>query len=206
MKVFVVQGDALTEQMFSQNGYTLVLSAPKADIICFTGGEDVSPSLYNEPAHTYTYSNLARDEYERSIFENSRDKFHVGICRGSQLLTVLNGGKLNQHINNHTRSHFIIDVRTKEVFWSTSTHHQSHRPGPEAEIIATAFDGGLPHLSGWKEYYKNYSFVRENSEVDHEISFYPATRSLCVQGHPEYMDKNDPFVEYFFYLIKEKML
>ena len=41
----------------------------EADIVIFTGGEDVDPSLYHEEKHPTTYSNIARDKYEKEMFE-----------------------------------------------------------------------------------------------------------------------------------------
>ena len=63
--IFVVGGST---------GYTswienvnLVDSPLKADIVFFTGGEDVSPSLYGEKAHRTTFANKKRDIVEMEV-------------------------------------------------------------------------------------------------------------------------------------------
>ena len=83
------------------------------DIVLFTGGEDVDPRLYNYTRNQKTKSNIDRDSFEKDMFNryngivNSKKKeiLFLGICRGSQFLTVVNRGSLIQHVNNHTSSH-----------------------------------------------------------------------------------------------------
>lgn len=54
-----------------------------ADIVIFTGGEDVDPSLYGCKKHITTFSNIDRDEEEIKMFKQIRpDQLAVGICRG----------------------------------------------------------------------------------------------------------------------------
>lgn len=54
----------------------------KADILFFTGGEDVTPELYGEKVGSYTYSNLKRDVFELNIFDKYINKHKIGVCRG----------------------------------------------------------------------------------------------------------------------------
>ena len=61
----------------------LVDSIDKADIVLFTGGEDVDPSMYGCEKHYKTYSNLYRDRQEQKVFKHIRkDQLAIGICRG----------------------------------------------------------------------------------------------------------------------------
>lgn len=54
-----------------------------ADIVMFTGGEDVDPSMYGCEKHHRTYSNISRDLYEKEIFEKiDPNQLVIGICRG----------------------------------------------------------------------------------------------------------------------------
>lgn len=63
--------------------FVLVNDIKNADIIIFTGGEDVSPSLYGCRKHPTTYSNINRDTAEQQEFEKIRaDQLVIGICRG----------------------------------------------------------------------------------------------------------------------------
>ena len=109
-KVYVV-GEAKHYASFITN-IKLVDDITTADIVVFTGGEDVDPSLYNAEKHPKTYSNLARDLYEKEMFEKIKPhQLVIGICRGSQFLCVMNGGKLIQHVNGHAlfSTHEIIN-------------------------------------------------------------------------------------------------
>lgn len=80
-KVYVV-GEAKHYASFITN-IKLVDDITTADIVVFTGGEDVDPSLYGATKHPKTYSNLERDLYEKSVFDKiNPNQLVVGICRG----------------------------------------------------------------------------------------------------------------------------
>lgn len=65
------------------NDFVLVNDITKADIVIFTGGEDVDPSLYGCEKHQTTYSNIERDKAEVAEFNKVRsDQLCIGICRG----------------------------------------------------------------------------------------------------------------------------
>jgi hypothetical protein len=49
----------------------IVKTLKSADLVLFTGGEDVDPSLYGEPKHPFTGSNLERDLYEQKIYKQA---------------------------------------------------------------------------------------------------------------------------------------
>ena len=81
MRVFVV-GTSIHYANWIQD-VQLVDDIKKADIVLFTGGEDVDPSLYGAKKHPTTYSNPARDEEEKHFFSLiSNKQLAVGICRG----------------------------------------------------------------------------------------------------------------------------
>ena len=84
-KVFVV-GPAKSYSKWIKN-HELTDKIEEADIVMFTGGEDVDPSLYGAQPHPTTYSNIQRDLAEKSIFEQVRtDQLCVGICRGLRIV------------------------------------------------------------------------------------------------------------------------
>ena len=90
---------------------TPVDSVKKADIIVFSGGADINPALYNCAKHNSTWFNERRDALEVGCFNNlSKNQVVIGICRGAQLVTALNGGKLIQNVTGHTNGpHFITN-------------------------------------------------------------------------------------------------
>ena len=55
----------------------------EANVVIFTGGEDVDPEMYGMKKHPTTFSNIRRDRTEEEIFKKIRpDQLVVGICRG----------------------------------------------------------------------------------------------------------------------------
>ena len=89
MKVFVVGGDTSYARWI--NDCELVSNLKDADIVFFTGGEDVTPKFYNCKQHRRTYCSIARDNYEQEIFNNIRtDQLALGVCRGLKLWLTLN--------------------------------------------------------------------------------------------------------------------
>lgn len=65
----------------------LVDSVEEADIVLFTGGEDVHPDMYDREMHPRTYANIRRDIQEKSIFDSVReDQMCLGICRGLRIV------------------------------------------------------------------------------------------------------------------------
>lgn len=165
----------------------------EADLVMFTGGEDVSPSYYGETQGKLTRCNVNRDEYdvENYVEALSLDLPCIGICRGSQFLTAMQGGKLIQHVNNHGLS------GTHKIRWFdgtysdiTSTHHQMCYP----------FDLSAEHyrILAWTPQRLSTEYFNGNNTpmnlpkdfVEPEIIYYPTTNCLGIQGHPEMMDYN----------------
>lgn len=60
----------------------LVDTQEQADIVLFTGGEDVDPSIYGH-SNINSYTNKTRDIKEKAIFEKMKPtQLALGICRG----------------------------------------------------------------------------------------------------------------------------
>ena len=71
------------------------------DGIVFSGGPDLDPALYGAEAHAETYGIVReRDDFELELMRGAldRDVPMLAICRGSQVLNVLRGGDLEQHV------------------------------------------------------------------------------------------------------------
>lgn len=171
-----------------------------ADIIMFTGGSDISPSLYGEAELEKTSTNPERDGHEVSMYnrllanatKRGRPIAFVGICRGGQLLNVMNGGKLWQDVEKHRTHHSVIDNVSGRVIRVSSAHHQMMR-NPKAhqnipyQLLAVACDfDGKPYTNTTKFSPKSGGDLLHDS-MDIEAIWYPTTRSLCFQPHPEYI-------------------
>lgn len=86
----------------------------QCDGFLFTGGHDVSPSVYGaEPSPLCGACCPARDEMEQVLLKLALeyDKPVLGICRGIQFLNAALGGTLYQHL--------------PAEFPSTTEHHQT---------------------------------------------------------------------------------
>ena len=153
-------------------------------LVVFTGGADVSPSLYGQEASRDTSCVPRRDIYETIAFHRAKalNKPMVGICRGAQFLCVMAGGKLCQHLTGHHMSHCmeLWDGRRFEV---SSTHHQMMLPFPGTKVI------------GWSLKKQSYFYYGErNRQIEpqpkreYEVMAWPHIRAAGMQYHPEAMD------------------
>lgn len=120
-----------------------------AKFIVFTGGEDVTPSLYKEENEN-SYSNIFRDRIELRLFEQAMERRIkvFGVCRGHQLINVALGGKLIQNIvPHHMGEHKINWISSSAPFhlnFVNSLHHQGYRENQMATSMmsmATHDDG-----------------------------------------------------------------
>ena len=181
-----------------------------ADLVCFTGGADVDPSLYDETIIRGTTVDVKRDQDDTMTYWEAAALGlpMVGICRGGQFLNVMNGGAMWQDVTNHTASHWIYDMVTKDKIHVTSTHHQMMIPSVEGDVVAYACTYASDSLDSLCQYKKSAKVTMLKSEGDElgsdvEVVWYPGTHSLCYQPHPEMEHmQNHPHRKYFFSLLE----
>lgn len=175
-----------TEDIYTCDGFVL------------TGGIDVHPSLYNGKSD---YKNIPsehqpeRDLFEEKIYRYSQlNKLPVlGICRGMQLINVLEGGKLIQDLDNGNarhrkeasdKEHTIIteqntllhEVAVSASGHVNSAHHQAIDPHAIGKnLIANAVDDDEEKII------EGLEFKNKNDK-----GF-----MLCVQWHPERIKDKD---------------
>jgi putative glutamine amidotransferase len=70
------------------------------DGILFTGGNDIDPALWGADRHPATEIDAARDASEVMLMRAALDLDLpiLGICRGMQVMAVVSGGSLHQHL------------------------------------------------------------------------------------------------------------
>ena len=174
----------------------------KADAILFGGGEDISPSMYDQKPGSRTWSNSNRCKAEIMDFRYGRDKGlpMIGVCRCMQLLTAAHGGHLIQHVNNNAtgRRHIMyFPKKKKDVFLQVnSLHHQMCVPDPEAVLV------------GYADHLATVTLGEYDKEVvaplqEPEALYWPETNSFGVQWHPEMMGVNDPAVLWYVEQVKQ---
>lgn len=203
MKIYVV-GGADNYVNFIEN-VQLVDKLEDAQLVVFTGGEDVTPSLYGCKKHRTTYSNLKRDQAEQAIFNKIDPKKQVclGICRGSQFLCVMNGGKLVQDVTNHANGFTHGITNWDKTYQITSTHHQMQYPfnlkEGEYNILFVSYGAESDYYEG-DGIYPNLIVGREPEIVLYHKNGLP--KCLAVQGHPE-MIPDSPVAEMINNLVKD---
>ena len=159
-----------------------------ADGVLFVGGKDYPPEYYNAPAHPETRLNRLRPHFDIAFAQSvlKRQIPVLGICAGCQLLNIVTGGKLVQHLPNAEEHLSTVHTATLErggffsraaglvpgaEFTVNSFHHQAVDPentGENVLITARAFDGSV-----------------EVIELD-----IPGRMVMGVQFHPERMSGN----------------
>ena len=175
----------------------------KPDLIIFTGGDDVNTNLYLEKKGKYTSINPYRDVSEGNVFNRYYGTPKLGICRGAQFLTVMNDGKLIQHVEGHCQNHEIDNIFNQSLK-VTSTHHQMMYP-----FDITNKDSY--ELIAWAKYFQSDTYLNGNNEetklsndfLEPEIVYYKNSNSLCIQGHPEYNYAEQKFKDFSIDLIKK---
>lgn len=184
--VYVVGGDSLVEEMFQNRGWATITTPQElkyhpVDLVCFTGGADVNPKVYGEEPNGARHWNDERDAEELAVYEKFKgDIPMVGICRGGQLLNVLNGGTMIQHLGETVSGYVMMDFDIFDYIEVHVDHHQGMEVGPYEELLG---------------------FYANNIYLPDYVIWYPKTKCLCFQPHPEWGHKGTE--ELFFELIEE---
>lgn len=191
IKVYSLDGGSLSWIKNSEQTH----DPSKADLIILEGGADWSPSLYNQRANGYCHwFNPRRDADEMGIlkFAIQNNIATFGICRGMQGQTIANNGTLVQHIS-HPGQHNIT-LYDGSVMPTNSLHHQLCNPYdlPEENYKVLGWSNGLsPVYIGENDEtvsFNEAALLRDGRIKEPEIIFYPKTKCLGVQFHPEMMN------------------
>lgn len=179
--------------------HELVKDMEEADLVLFTGGEDVDPRFYMQDKGKFTYPNTDRDLIEVEEAEKAimLKKPIFGTCRGAQLGCVMAGGVLVQHMN-HPYQHNIT-LYDGTVVETNSLHHQLQHPHNlhPSKFVVAGYSEGLSNIylngkdkpmlvpSMTKTGAVPRSFIKEA-----ELVYYRENNWLGIQGHPEMMPFN----------------
>lgn len=167
------------------------------------GGADIHPSFYNRPnIRSYVQLNPSqRDQVEARLFARAVELGMpiIGVCRGAQLGCALSGGVLVQDVTGHGSDHRMITIDGR-TFVTSSLHHQMLFPWDvDHELIAWAPVSRSRHYEGITEE-EMERWPRLDTEpggyVEPEVVWFPKTKCLAIQGHPEFLPVNDPYNQY----------
>jgi gamma-glutamyl-gamma-aminobutyrate hydrolase PuuD len=204
-KVYVVGNSASYMFMFNGRGWQCVSTVAEADLVQFTGGVDINPELYGQEMSQHVRSiDSKRDQNEVNVFNRCLEEGRpmAGICRGAQLLNVLSGGSLYQHVDNHRVAHKAYLKGGGEIEVS-STHHQMMIPAHGlGEVLATARESDMRlRMVGTKELCDiDGGATTEDYVEDVEAVYYKHSECLCYQPHPEHAGYKD-CTDFYFQLL-----
>ena len=197
--------------------FDLTNSISDADCLMLTGGEDVNPATYGEPVGGRTYFTESRDKYEID-YVNIAEKRGIpviGICRGHQMLCALSGGKLIQDVTGHFGTHSIV-TNEGENYDTSSIHHQMVRlENVDHELLGWSIGLSSRYLDGNDRELYGHEFIDNkttiggkmvSTHIEPEVVYYKKLRGLGVQGHPEAMRLDHPFVAYCNRMVKRYLL
>lgn len=168
---------------------TIKQLAKSFDGFLLTGGQDISPQLYNgKNSEKCEELCIARDEMETMLLDEiiALDKPVLGICRGIQIINATLGGTLYQDLPTeyksstshrmkapYDRSEHQVKLETDSLLYNilsveqigvNSCHHQAIKQlAPSLNVAATSEDGLIEAV-----YLPNKKFF------------------LAVQWHPEF--------------------
>lgn len=183
---------------YTNNPKILEYAPEQVSCVVFTGGADVHPSFYNQSPCALTAPCPWRDEHEIAIFKQARDLELplFGICRGAQLMCVMAGGTLCQHLTNHGFSDHVVETHDGQTKMLNSYHHQMMLPPEGAEVLAWA----APKLS---RFYLGDGGDEIQVEREIEVCHFPNINALAVQYHPELHNEHEEGWSYYQELIDE---
>lgn len=205
-KVFIVGPTFGVQQEFREYGYDVFFDRdysadPKrvleeTDFICFMGGTDISPKLYGQQRLSITQNpDTRRDTHEIALYHLFKEKNKLGICRGAQLLNVLQGGSMFQHVDKHCDGNHLVVDNSGSYHQVCSVHHQLIKPSAGAELVSWAVESTY-RIDDAGEY--------PSDGVDPEVLFHEKDKALMFQAHPEFGPPN--CTNYFFNLIEQRFL
>jgi putative glutamine amidotransferase len=155
------------------------------DAIVFSGGADVDPSRYGADAHPETdVPQTRRDAFELALLQAAleRDMPTLAICRGFQLLNVVRGGDLVQHLPEKVGSD-----EHKRVPGEFAVHPVEIKEGSRlAEIVGAAPQVTSHHHQALGRVGKGLVETAWSADGTLEAVEDPSLRfAVGVQWHPE---------------------
>jgi gamma-glutamyl-gamma-aminobutyrate hydrolase PuuD len=173
--------------------------AAEFDALLLTGGGDIAPARYAQPAHPKTGGvQPDRDEMEFGLLGRFclARKPVLGICRGLQIVQVAFGGRLMQHIPNLVKP---ADERHSQIGGRDSVHALAWRPKLP---MAAALDGQATACNSSHHQAADPSALGQGLAIAAtsacgivealEMAADDGRFVSCVQWHPERMEPDQP--------------
>lgn len=161
-----------------------------------TGGHDVSPELYGEePKENCGAVCRERDVMETEIYRRAveQDKPVLGICRGIQLMNVLEGGTLYQDIPTEYRASVPVEHHMCAPYDRTVHRVFLEKNCPLCQALGREeLQVNSYHHQAVKEIGKNLVVMARAEDGLVEAVYRPDRRFVWgVQWHPEFIYQKD---------------
>lgn len=175
------------------------------DALILSGGGDIDPSRYDGKRHETSYAiDQERDELElelgRRVIVSGMPT--LGICRGAQILNVIQGGKLIEHIPDEFGEKVLHRAPPREPVM----HSVKLKPGSRlAKILGRdEFDAASWHHQALRGAAAGFEAVAHAPDGTIEAIEMPSHPWLiAVQWHPELSAASDPLQQKLFDAIVE---
>jgi putative glutamine amidotransferase len=195
---------------FINDDLALMQIYSKLDGLLFAGGNDVNPKLYGQKPYAETIDlSSARDEMETRLMHLAleQQKPILAICRGMQLLNVVCGGTLYQHIKSDLKSASDHEISTRKKTLVDLAHNLNVEPTSKlATIIQSTTIFANTHHHQAINKLANGLRVSAHSEdsVIEAVESVDNGYAIGIQCHPESLETVEPkwclvfasFVEY----------
>jgi putative glutamine amidotransferase len=175
------------------------------DALILSGGGDIDPGRYNGKRHETNYAiDQERDTLELELGRRVIDSGMptLGICRGAQILNVVQGGKLIEHIPDEFGDKCLHRAPPREPV----THGVKLKPGSRLQKILGRgdFDAMSWHhqaLRGAADGFEAVAHAPDGTIEAIEMPGHPWL--IAVQWHPELSAASDPTQQKLFDAIVE---
>ncbi len=175
------------------------------DALVLTGGADVEPSHYGqEPDPDLGAVEPDRDAWELALLAAARAKGIpvLAICRGFQLVNVVFGGTLRQHVE--------LDDGAGHPQWDVDGHEATHGVNVvEGTLTASLYQGeiGVNSLHHQVVDEVGEGLIVTAKATDGVVEGFetPDGSIVAVQWHPELLDKPDPTFQWVVRAAKERL-
>lgn len=184
------------------------------DILALPGGADVLSTKYHDrPGLFASKSNPHYEFLDKNLLEPwlATGKPIIGICRGLQVLNVVMGGTLFNHIDGHVQydddrasngQKLYTGIPDSEIVWVNSFHHQGIKKlAPGFNVLGwTDLETGCLSTVTGNYYNKRYYIQKDGGQIKTNGKMYPMLPEvikhqthpyIAFQYHPE--DFFDPF-------------
>jgi gamma-glutamyl-gamma-aminobutyrate hydrolase PuuD len=180
------------------------------DAIVIWGGTDISSSYYKEKPHSMNQNRVGQpsqrdiNEWKAMKYAYSHDIPIIGVCRGAQFLCVFSGGTLVQHVTGHVGCDHDVVTSEGEIMETSSCHHQMMFPYNlhNYELLAWSNEGRSTVYQGEGDV--EIEAMKHRAEA--EVVYFPQTKGLAIQGHPEWMKADAPFVKWCNRMVVDKLM